>query len=234
MMRRRQTQRKQRDKSISQGASDPFMNFNPSLKWRLSKLLHIKPYPLRHGRNGTFVFIHINKTAGTSIGNAIGLPIKHHQTAREVIARIGRDKWDKAYKFTLVRNPWDKVVSHYEYRRKRNKTALASNEIPFREWVRKTYGQDKDPFYYNNPKAFQPQVEWLKDDDGKITIDFIGKFESINEDFRQIRNAIGIDAELPHLNASKRSGYRHYYDDESREIVSKWFQEDIELFGYHF
>ena len=210
------------------------MNFNSSLKWRLSKLLHIKPYPLRHGRNGTFIFIHINKTAGTSLGNAIGLPIKHHQTAREVIARIGRDKWDKAYKFTLVRNPWDKVVSHYEYRRKRNKTALASNEIPFREWVRITYGPDKDPFYYNNPKAFQPQVEWLKDDDGKITIDFIGKFESINEDFRQIRNAIGIDAELPHLNASKRSGYRHYYDDESREIVSKWFQEDIEFFDYHF
>lgn len=210
------------------------MNFAPSLKWRLSKILHIKPYPLRFGKNGTFIFIHINKTAGTSIGNAIGLPIKHHQTAREIIARIGRDKWDKAYKFTLVRNPWDKVVSHYEYRRKRDKTALASNEISFIEWVRKTYGPDKDPFYYNNPKAFQPQVEWLKDDDGVITIDFIGKFETINEDFGQIRSAIGIDAELPHLNASKRSGYRHYYDDESREMIARWFHEDIELFGYHF
>jgi len=210
------------------------MNISPSLKWRLSKLLHIKPYPLRVGKNGTFIFIHINKTAGTSIGNAIGLPIKHHQTAREVIARIGRDKWDKAYKFTLVRNPWDKVVSHYEYRRKRNKTALASNEIPFKEWVRKTYGPDKDPFYYNNPKAFQPQVEWLKDDEGKITIDFIGKFESISEDFSRISKAIGIDAALPHLNASKRPGYRNYYDDESREMVAQWFHEDIELFGYRF
>lgn len=210
------------------------MNFDPGLKWRLSKLLHIKPHPLRHGPNGTFIFIHINKTAGTSIGNAIGLPIKHHQTAREVIARIGMDQWDAAYKFTLVRNPWDKVVSHYEYRRKRNKTGLANNEIAFPVWVKKTYGPDKDPYYYNNPKAFQPQVDWLKDDDGNISIDYIGKFESINEDFKQIKNAIGIDAELPHLNASKRSGYRHYYDEETREIVSRWFHEDIDSFGYRF
>jgi len=200
----------------------------------LSKILHIKPLPLRQGKNGPFIFIHINKTAGTSIGNAIGLPIKHHQTAREVIARIGKDKWNKAYKFTLVRNPWDKVVSHYEYRRKRNKTGMASRDIEFAEWVRKTYGQEKDPFYYNNPKAFQPQVEWLKDDEDKISVDFIGKFETINEDFNKIKNVIGIETELPHLNASKRASYQSYYDDETREIVAEWFREDIEVFGYHF
>jgi len=204
------------------------------LKILLSKFLHIKPLPLRQGKNGPFIFIHINKTAGTSIGNAIGLPIKHHQTAREVIARVGKDKWNKAYKFTLVRNPWDKVVSHYEYRRKRNKTEMASRDIEFAEWVRKTYGHEKDPFYYNNPKAFQPQVEWLRDDEGKISVDFIGKFETINEDFNKIKNVIGVETELPHLNASKRASYQSYYDDETREIVAEWFREDIEVFGYHF
>ncbi len=153
------------------------MNNGSGLKYFVSKLLHIKPTPLRQGINGPYIFIHINKTAGTSIGNAIGLPVKHHQTAREIIASIGREKWTTAYKFTLVRNPWDKVVSHYEYRLKRNKTEIATRNISFSEWVKKTYGPDKDPFYYNNPKAFQPQVEWLKDDEGKITIDFIGRFE---------------------------------------------------------
>ena len=205
-----------------------------SLKWRLYKLLHIKPGPLRQGGNGPFIFIHINKTAGTSIGNAIGLPIKHHQTAREVIATIGKDKWNKAYRFTLVRNPWDKVVSHYEYRRKKNKTEVASRNISFSEWVRKTYGPQKDPVLYDNPRSFQPQVEWLKDDEGVINIDFIGKFETINEDFDQIKAAIGLDAELPHLNASRRAGYQSYYDDETREIVAEWFWEDIEVFGYRF
>lgn len=210
------------------------MNNGSNLKRWLSKVLHIKPAPLRQGSNGSYIFIHINKTAGTSIGNAIGLPIKHHQTAREIIARIGKDKWNTAYKFTLVRNPWDKVVSHYEYRRKRNKTELASRNITFSNWVKKTYGPEKDPFYYNNPRAFHPQVEWLKDDEGKITIDFIGKFESINEDFIRIKKAIGFETELPHLNASKRAGYQSYYDDETREIVAHWFREDIEVFGYRF
>ncbi len=210
------------------------MSNGSNLKRWFSKVLHIRPSPLRQGSNGPFIFIHINKTAGTSIGNAIGLPIKHHRTAREVIASIGKDKWNTAYKFTLVRNPWDKVVSHYEYRRKRNKTEVASRNIPFSEWVKKTYGQEKDLFYYNNPRAFQPQVEWLKDDEGKISIDFIGKFETINEDFDQIKKAIGLKAELPHLNPTKRAGYQSYYDDETREIVAHWFREDIEVFGYRF
>ena len=210
------------------------MKTGSGLKDRLSRLLHIKPSPLRPGRNGPFIFIHINKTAGTSIGNAIGLPVKHHQTAREVIAGIGRENWDKAYKFTLVRNPWDRAVSLYEYRRKKNKTDLAKRGIAFSEWVNKTFGPDKDPFYYNNAKSFQPQVEWLKDDAGRISIDFIGKFETINEDFEKIRRAIGLDAELPHLNASRRASYQSYYDDETRETVATWFREDIEFFGYRF
>lgn len=200
----------------------------------LYSLLHIKPLPLRHGSNGTFVFIHINKTAGTSIGRAIGLPIKDHLTAAEVIARIGREKWDTAYKFTVVRNPWDKVASHYEYRRKKNKTEIASRNISFSDWLRMTYGDEKNTFYFNNPRSFQPQVEWLKDKDGKISIDFVARYESIIEDFDQIKQSIGMDVNLPYLNASKRAGYQSYYDDETREIVAHWFREDIETFGYRF
>ena len=134
------------------------MNKWPGFKTFIHRLLHIKPIPLRQGGNGPFIFIHINKTAGTSVGKAIGLPVKDHLMATEVIARIGLDKWNTAYKFTVVRNPWDKVVSHYEYRRKKNKTHIASRNISFSDWVKMTYGPEKNTVYYNNPRSFQQQV----------------------------------------------------------------------------
>jgi hypothetical protein len=208
------------------------------IRWPRSKKLfyritRTKPSPFRQGKNRPFIFIHINKTAGTSIGNAIGLPIKDHLTAKEVIARIGESKWNEAYKFTLVRNPWDKVVSLYEYRRKKDRTEIAARGISFSDWVKMTYGEDRNYDYYN-VKSFQPQVDWLKDNEGKISIDFVGKFESINEDFNHIKSVIGLDTELPYLNASKRFGYQAYYDNETRDIVARWFHEDIDLFAYEF
>ncbi len=201
---------------------------------RLQKLLHLKPSPLKQGCNGSYIFVHINKTAGTSIGRAIGLPLKDHLTAKEIIAGIGKQNWNSAYKFTVVRNPWDKVVSLYEYRRKKNKTQIASRGITFTEWVKLTHGQNRDPFYYDNVKSFQAQVEWLKDDEDTIAIDFVARFETLHADFEQIRDATGITADLPHLNASSRKNYKDYYTDETREIVARWYLEDIEVFAYSF
>jgi len=205
----------------------------PILK-RLQKILHLKPSPLKQGDNGSYIFIHINKTAGTSIGRAIGLPVKDHLTAKEIIARVGKQNWDAAYKFTVVRNPWDKVVSLYEYRRKKNKTQIASRGITFGEWVKLTHGQNRNSFYYDNVKSFQTQLEWLKDDESITAIDFVARFETLHTDFEQIRDAIGIKADLPHLNASSRKNYRDYYNDETREIIARWYHEDIEAFTYTF
>ena len=123
--------------------------------------------PVRIGPNGTFVFIHINKNAGTSIGHAIGLPKKQHLTVQEVIEIVGRAQWERAFRFSIVRNPWDKVVSHYNHRVKTNQTGLNDNPLPFKQWVAATYGPAKDARYYDQPKMFQPQVEWLKDDLGQ-------------------------------------------------------------------
>jgi len=190
--------------------------------------------PLRKGKNGKFVFIHINKTGGTSVAKAIGLPRKRHLHVKEVISIIGEKEFNKAFVFCVVRNPWDKVVSHYNYRVKTNQTNMADNHISFKEWVKQTYGDNKNPFYYDNPKMFATQSNWLKDSNGIIRVNNILKFESLNNDFQNIAKSLGIQNKLPHLNATKKEHYTKYYDKETVEIVRNWFNEDIERFNYDF
>jgi len=62
----------------------------------LFRLFRHEPSPVRPGPKTPYIFLHINKTAGTSVGRAIGLPVKRHLTAREIIDRIGRQRWAAA------------------------------------------------------------------------------------------------------------------------------------------
>ena len=190
--------------------------------------------PFQKAPNSPFVFIHINKTGGTSVGKQLGLPRKRHLTVEQVIAEIGREKWNEAYTFAFVRNPWSKVVSHYKYRIKTGQTGMGQDTISFADWVRCTYGPEKDPTYYDKPQMFQAQVDWLKDPEGKVAIDFVGKFEQLSEDFAKVATVLGVSPNLPHLNKTKPTDYKSFYDPESVEHVRNWFKEDIERFGYEF
>ena len=188
-----------------------------SLKWRL-----LNPV----------IFVHINKTGGSSVEHALGLKFAH-LTAREHIARLGRTRWERAFTFSIVRNPWDKVVSHYQYRVDTNQTNLRDSPISFRDWVRLSYG-DRDPKYFDKPKMFMPQRDWLTDESGTIAVDYIGRFEHLEQDFSTVCEQLGTTAKLPHMKKSKRGDCRDYYDDETAEIVARVFAEDIDEFGYRF
>src|SRR5687768_492427 len=120
------------------------------------------------------IFVHINKTGGTSIEQALGLRFQH-KTALELRAELGRRNWERQFSFAFVRNPWDKVASHYRYRVKTNQTDLGTHTIPFDEWVRLAYGE-QDAKYYDQPKMFMPQVDWISDEQGEIMVDFVGRF----------------------------------------------------------
>lgn len=192
--------------------------------------------PLRKGPKGNFIFIHINKTAGSSIKTAIGLTKKNHLTVKEIIDThgVGQIVFKNTYKFAVVRNPWDRALSQYKYRVKTNQCNMKDEPIPFKDWVKKTYGKEKDSFYYSNPKMFLPQVDWLKDYNGEIRINKILRFENLNEEFSAVLKDIGIEKQLPHYNKTKRVDYREYYNEETKLIIEDWFKEDIEQFGYSF
>lgn len=179
-----------------------------------------------------FIFIHINKTGGSSIEKALGTRFEH-RTARDKRAAIGAEAWSRKFTFTVVRNPWDKVVSHYHYRLNIQHAGFAAGPLPFPEWVRRAYGE-RHALDNDLPLMFQPQMDWIADEDDRILVEFVGRFERLAEDFGHICQRLGRSATLPHLKASGRGHYRDYYDDTAREIIAEHFARDIRALDYQF
>jgi len=178
------------------------------------------------------IFVHINKTGGSSIETALGLPFQH-LTALELRDYLGSARWERRFSFAFVRNPWDKVASHYNYRVRTNQTGLRDHPVEFNEWVRLAY-DEHDPRYYDQPKMFMPQVDWISDANGQIIVDYVGRFENLSGDFRDVCEKIGRDAQLPHEKQSSNRDYRTAYTAKSADTVARVFARDIAEFGYSF
>jgi hypothetical protein len=179
------------------------------------------------------VFIHINKTGGSSVEKALGLGFAH-LTALQTRRLLGERRWARRFSFAVVRNPWDKISSHYHYRVQTNQTRLKADAISFSDWVKRAYG-DRDPKYYDKPLMFAPQVEWLSDEQGNIIVGHIMRFERLQPDFDEVCRIMQREpVTLPRLKPSVRGPYQEDYDDEAREVVAERFERDIETFGYSF
>jgi hypothetical protein len=78
------------------------------------------------------------------------------------------------------------------------------------------------------------QAKLLEGREGNPAMDFIGRFESLTEDWAVLQNKLGISSELPHLKATDHRPYRSYYNQELIEEVASMYPRDIQLFGYDF
>ena len=192
-----------------------------------------------------FIFIHIPKTAGTSISEALrpyGLTGEGHYTLQRIQNKssITDEQLNTFYKFAVVRNPWDIVVSHYSYSKMKKSVwhsddgttpykqhpdyELTNNNV-FKEFVRLLVNGK-----INNSITKEKQSHWLDK-----RLDFLIRFETLKEDFAKVCNKIGCsDVILKNINISKHNHYSTYYDDESRDWVSKYFSRDIKRLGYEF
>lgn len=179
-----------------------------------------------------FEFIHINKTAGSSIEKALGVPFEH-APAKEKQAELGVDEWRRRFTFSVVRNPWDKVVSHYAYRVKTNQHGMGDGSVSFAQWVDLCFEQ-KDLYYRDRDLMFWSQTDWLCDDQGQLLVDQVYRFENLAEAFKDLTERLHLTTTLPHLKPSKRDDYGSYYDETSRAVVARHFGADIERFGYRF
>ena len=92
------------------------------------------------------------------------------------------------------------------------------------------------PYQFHLDTSIELQSDYLIDLHGKVLVDFIGRFESLEADFNTICQRIGVaPPKLEHKRQAKdRGGYQKYYTDETRELVARHFAADIAMFGYSF
>lgn len=143
---------------------------------------------------------------------------------------VADDMWQSSFKFAFVRNPWDLLVSTYFFIQS-TKSAFDRMEPDFSNVIEHS---DFSAFVRQYPLIAADQQAMLSDESGDKIVDFVGRFERLEEDFAYICGRVGVAAELPHLNPSEHAPYREYYDDETRKIVERHFARDIERFGYTF
>jgi len=183
----------------------------------------------QHDRRGEMEFIHVNKTAGSSIEAALGLPFSHY-TASMRVARLGIEEWNLRYSFTFVRNPWDRLVSQYHHRKGLDRLRT---DLDFRDWVRATLVQ-ADRGVVHQPQMFTEQLDWISGSSGEVLVDDIYRYESLHEDFARLCQRLGIQASLPHRKSSAHRHYSQYYDAATEKIVRDAFGRDVEFFDYQF
>ena len=172
------------------------------------------------------IFVHIPKNAGTAIETLFGnssfriQPPKHANIHE--IKKTFPEIYDSYSKFTIMRNPYDKMVSWYFYL-KRNALENVSTEcdvIEFNEWIK-----DPSKFWnFNDPISFlKPQHTWV--DDTVVII----KFENLNEELNEF---FGEEIDLPITNKSDHNHFSNYYNEESLDIIYNRYKKDFKKYNY--
>lgn len=139
---------------------------------------------------------------------------------------------DGAFKFSFVRNPWDRFVSGYFCRDSVGNFGM--NKNGFNEYIKfcATDYPGSYPMHSVYAMHFLPMYHFLLDMDGKVGVDFVGRFESLQQDWKYVCGRLGVADELPWHRLSKHKHYKHYYTPESWDYIGKLYWQDIRLFEY--
>jgi len=195
-----------------------------------------------------FVFIHIPKTAGSSIElffeKKLGVPKNQCADPKGCPGihydELTDDICSEYFMFTFVRNPWARMVSLHKYwffNRPYYNRRIGHLPKDF-----KYFCDNTEHVFDHLPSAERvhilPQVDLNGNGDCMKYVDYVGRFENLKEDFNIICDKLGVSGvkrKLRHRRSSHtKKPYWEYYDDETRQIVAEKYAKDIEYFGYKF
>jgi hypothetical protein len=190
------------------------------------------------------LFVHIPKTAGTTIQDLFGIGVRERGPHIPAYAYRWASPafFDHAFKFAVVRNPWDRVVSAFHF--------LKSPRYPDDKAWSDRHLKDVDtfddflealrrPMFRNlvlSELHFHPQISFVGDLKGRVLVDQVIYFENLTDGLRRVADRLQLapPAGMEQLNASDHRDYRDYYDVRGRELVGQMYAQDVATFGYSF
>jgi hypothetical protein len=157
-----------------------------------------------------------------------------HLSGMGIKNRVGEDMYNAYFKFSFVRNPWDKVISQYIYMMQCRPDLIRmlhlhkEKNISLETYIKRTYVAGRQA-------QWATQSSFLFEGDEPV-VDYIGTYETLKKDFDQISSFLDLpDVPLKWENASsKESDYKMYYNHKTARMVYNFYEEDIERFGYKF
>lgn len=161
-------------------------------------------------------------------------PLPNHLTALEMRRRLKPEIWDGLFTFTVVRNPWDRMVSHFHYRKAVGEIAKNTGFQDYLKLFFRSPGASlESPFNYHG--HYYQCADYLLDHEGSMMVDYVARYENREQDLRTLSSLCKCRLGRLHLNRSSSiKNYRSYYDEETRALVARISHKDIELFGYEF
>lgn len=189
------------------------------------------------------IFIHVPKCAGVSVRTFleqsgfreivlddhpedIRSGFYKHGTAARMLRHVDRELWNRSFKFSVCRNPYDRLVSGWNFCRQQKRL-----NVPFDYFVR--YMHTFDSFWVVWHCLLSQQQHVLVD--GAPVIDTACRYERLETDFERIRVRLGRSgAVLPQCNRSPHKPYQAFYTRELQDLVFQRFQVDFEYFGYSY
>jgi hypothetical protein len=196
------------------------------------EIVNSRKNPVILDRDQRFIFFPNSKVCQRSIvlgplKDRVVIQKRNPEFWTQQMRKIDAVQFEKRFRFTIVRNPYDRTVSAFRYLQGGGIIPKRYDFPTYCKEVLADIGTAADPH-------FNEQSNGLFKEE-RLLVDFVGRFESLQEDWCFIANKINASAKFIHANKSRRKAdYTAYYDDESHEIVSNLYRNDLENFGYDF
>lgn len=183
---------------------------------------------------GDYIWLEVPKCASKSIKESFP-----NRARLEEVLDLNNINWDKYFVFAFVRNPWSRTVSNYFHfcTKKHNskggvKKRKAAKEMFDVNPLLLTFEEFVDKIQDVNNHHWLPCHYYLPEDISKV--DFIGRMENFEEDAAYLENNFELHFVAHKYNKTRHKHYSHYYNEDTKEIVSNMYKKDIELFNFQF